>query len=204
MNRLRILYLKYITYRFTSKLIYTKNVLQSPDYSIGDHTYGWPTVLFPNDGKKLIIGKYCAIAYGAKIFLGGNHRTEWISTYPFRQVKNVFTNVNLGSECHTSNGDVIIGNDVWIGNGATILSGVVIGDGAVIGANALVSKNVAPYEIVAGNPIVRLRKRFDEEAINALLQIQWWNWDEKKVNENIHLLCSTGIDEFIRLHLKYV
>ena len=200
MNFIKRLYLKHISYRYFSKLIFTNRVLSSPNYSIGDFTYGWPQVLFPDSNKKLVIGKYCAIAYGVKIFLGGNHRPEWISTYPFCQVTDTFKNGEHVKDFHASKGDVIIGNDVWIGHGATILSGVTIGDGAVIGANATIAKNVAPYQIVAGNPQFTIRQRFPDEAINELLRIKWWDWEEKKVNENIHLLNSGNINEFIQLH----
>ena len=200
MNLIKKLYLKHISYRYFSKLIFTNKVLSSPNYSIGNFTYGWPQVLFADSGKKLVIGKYCAIAYGVKIFLGGNHRPEWVSTYPFCQVTDVFKNGEMGKDFHASKGDVIIGNDVWLGNGVTILSGVTIGDGAVIGANATITKNVAPYEIVAGNPQFTIRKRFSDEIIAALLRIQWWNWDEKKIDDNIHLLNSSHPEAFIQLH----
>jgi len=198
MNIIKRLYLKYVSYRLMGKHIFTRDVLQHPNYHIGVYTYGWPDVLFADSGKKLQVGNYCSIAYGVKIFLGGNHRPEWVSTYPFSKVPNVFTKANPGF--HTSKGDVVIGNDVWIGHGATILPGVTIGDGAVIGANATIAKNVGPYEVVVGNPQVVVKKRFSDEVITALLQIKWWHWEAAKINDNMHLICSDHIEEFIKMH----
>ncbi len=59
---------------------------------------------------------------------------------------------------------------------ATILSGVKIGDGAVIGASSVVTRDVPAYSIVAGNPDRLIRMRFDEETIDMLLRIKWWEW----------------------------
>lgn len=84
-----------------------------------------------------------------------------------------------------------------MGESAIILSGVTIGDGVVIGANALVTKDVEPYSIVGGNPAKIIRYRFDEDTINALLNIQWWNKDLKEISEMIPLLLSNNISEFI-------
>lgn len=69
-----------------------------------------------------------------------------------------------------------IQNDVWIGQDVLLKNGIVIGNGAVVGAGAIVVKDVAPYEIVAGVPARRLRFRFNETTIEALLKLKWWEY----------------------------
>jgi len=111
---------------------YTKHnkYLKREGVSIGDYTYGRPRVLFWDSGAKLQIGKFVSISKNVKIYLGGNHRTDWISTYPFSALP--FWNMGHVQGHPATSGNVIIGNDVWIGMNVTILSGVKIGDGAVI------------------------------------------------------------------------
>ena len=137
-----------------------------------------------------MIGKYCSIADGVEILLGGNHRYDWITTYPFPSFNNDWPEASTIEGVLTTNGDVIIGNDVWICQGAIILSGVRIGDGAIIGARAVVSKDVSSYSIVAGNPAREIKRRFNDETINKLLKIKWWDWPPEKIKKNIKMLCS--------------
>jgi len=94
-------------------------------------------------------------------------------------------------------GDIIIGNDVWIGMNATILSGVTIGDGAVIGANSLVTKDVELYMIVGGNPAIPIRKRFDQQTIDRLLRIKWWDWDIEKIKRDVSDLLFDQAEQFL-------
>ena len=177
-----------------ARLIYTKDLLEER-YSIGDHTYGKPRVISWAEGTSLRIGKYCSISTHVIIFLGSEHRTDWVSTYPFPFLWKEARSI----KGHPfSKGDVTIGNDVTIGYNVTILSGVSIGDGAVIGTGSVVTKDIPPYAIAAGNPARVLRYRFDEETIRKLLQIKWWDWSDEKVKENVHLICSDSIDGFIR------
>lgn len=75
--------------------------------------------------------------------------------------------------------------------------GVTIGDGAVIGNSALVTKDVSPYSIVGGNPAKLIRYRFNQEQIDKLLKIRWWDWDDETIKENVDYLCNPNIDEFI-------
>lgn len=167
---------------------------------IGKYTYGVPIIKQKHDKAKLLIGKFCSIADNVNIYLGGNHRTDWVTTYPFGHIHtNIFYKFN-GEGHPSTNGDVVIGNDVWIGNNVTIMSGVIIGDGVVIAANSHVVKNVEPYTIIGGNPAKIIRKRFTEEQTNKLLQIKWWEWNDDKINENVILLCDENIDKFINLH----
>ena len=165
--------------------------------SFGKYTYGSPNIAWGNFGSKLIVGNFCSIAGNVNIYLGGNHRTDWITTYPFGHIhKNIFNGFN-GEGHPATKGDVIIGNDVWIGDNATIMSGVTIGDGVVIANNSHVVKNVEPYSLVGGNPAKLIKYRFTQEQIQKLLEIKWWNWDDDKINKHVHLLCNNNIDNFI-------
>jgi len=116
----------------------------------------------------LIIGKYCSIAANVTIMLGGNHRYDWITTYPFSVIWPAYSYIKGHPK---SKGFVVIGNDVWIGRNAMIMSGVHIGDGAVVGAGSIITKDVPPYAIVAGNPAKVVRYRFNEDQIERLLRI---------------------------------
>jgi len=163
----------------------------TPSYS-----YGSPTIIWGNPNAEYFCGRFCSIASNFIVYLGGNHRTDWITTYPFGHVhEDVFKHNKEGHP--STNGDVIIGNDVWIGNNVTIMSGVKVGNGAVIAANSHVVKDVEPYSITGGNPAKTIKYRFTQEQIKKLLEIEWWNWDNEKINENVELLCSDNIDTFI-------
>lgn len=174
--------------------------LENPDFEMGKGTYGWPMVAFRdlvpslNRRATLKIGAYCSISDSARILLGGMHRADWASTWPFNVLREEFVEIEGNP---ISKGDVIIGNDVWIGFGVTILSGVTIGDGAVVGSCAVVTKDVPPYGIVAGNPAKLIRKRFDEETIERFLKLAWWNWSDEKINRFVPLMCNTDIKVFL-------
>lgn len=183
------------------EFVYTKEYFIGSDYLIGEHTYGIPNILSWNEGAKLTIGKFCSIADDVKILLGGNHRTDWVSTYPFSAFPNNFPNaINIKGHPATK-GDIVIGNDVWIGRGATIMSGVRIGDGAVIGANSLISRDINPYEIIVGNPGKVVRRRFNDNVIDQLLDIKWWDWPIEKINQEVTFICHEDVDLFIRRNL---
>jgi acetyltransferase-like isoleucine patch superfamily enzyme len=145
--------------------------------TVGNFTYGHEniSVLQWNEGAPLEIGSFCSIAKNVEIFLGGNHRTDWITTFPFGHIfQEELGGVNIQG-CPVSKGGVFIGNDCWIGRGVTIMSGISIGDGAVIAANSTIVKNVQPYQIVGGNPARHLKLRFSEEIISLLLELKWWD-----------------------------
>ncbi len=155
-------------------------------YDVGTGTYGEPAILHWGEPATLKVGAYCSIADGVKIYLGGNHRVDWITTYPFTEFRESARRI---SGHPSTKGDVIIGHDVWIGDDAKILSGVNIGNGAVIGSSAVVTSNVAPYSIVGGNPAKHIKMRFTEEEIETLESLQWWYWDESKLDSAMpHLL----------------
>jgi acetyltransferase-like isoleucine patch superfamily enzyme len=166
--------------------------------SFGKYTYGRPNVHWKNDNANLVVGKFCSIAGNVNIYLGGNHRTDWVSTYPFGHIyQDIFNEFN-GANHPSTKGDVIIGNDIWIGDNVTIMSGITIGDGAVIANSSHVVKNVEPYSLVGGNPAKLIKYRFTPEQIEKLLEIKWWNWDDAKINKFTPLLCNNNIDEFIQ------
>ena len=190
--------------------IYLKHVITNPNITVGDFTMyndfvNDPTLFennnvlyhYPINHDKLQIGKFCSIACGAKfLFNSANHTLSSLSTYPFplffeewglekKDVTNAWDN----------KGDIVIGNDVWIGYEAVVLAGVTIGDGAIIGIRAVVTKNVPPYTIVGGVPAKPIKKRFSEETISALLEIQWWNWSKERIARNIGAIQCGNIEQ---------
>ena len=176
---------------------HTKYHLAGPQFEIGDYTYGVPTIHVYDDHTTMTIGKYCSIAAGVQIVLGGNHHIEWISTYAFYQELEHFPKWKEINNNSRHRGDIVIGSDVWIGRNSLILSGAQIGDGAVIGAGAVVAGKIPPYSIAVGNPARIIRQRFTPSICEKLLKIQWWNWDEEKINRFLPLICSEEIEKFI-------
>ena len=131
-------------------------------------------------------GAFCSIASGTTIG-GGGHPTDWVSSSPvFYKGKNVLKKNFSGRE-FVEFKKTTIGNDVWIGSKCLIKGGVTIGDGVIIGMGSVVTKDIPPYEIWAGNPAKCIRKRFDDETIEKLLEIKWWEWDEEKLQKYAHL-----------------
>lgn len=163
---------------------------------VGEFTYGHKGIrmYFQNPEAKLTIGKYCSIAENLKVWLGGNHNTNYISTYPFGLVHRDKFKYICPNQPSTK-GNVVIGNDVWIGANVTIMSGVTIGDGAVIANNSHVVKDVEPYSLVGGNPAKEIRKRFNKEDIDFLLEFKWWNLPVEEVAKISKYLCSEKFDE---------
>jgi acetyltransferase-like isoleucine patch superfamily enzyme len=164
-------------------------------FVIGDHSYGRPKVRFADSGRRLTIGRYCSIADKVEILLGGNHRTDWVSTYPFGAFPDIWP--CAPGDFHASRGDVTIGSDVWLGSGAMILSGVNVGHGAVVAAQAVVARDVPPYAIVGGNPARVIRLRFDPDLIAGLLDTAWWDRSDEEVARLVPLLQSGRVADAI-------
>ena len=165
--------------------------------TIGRHSYGTLTIHSgPGDRAPVSIGAFCSFAAGVELIPGGAHRIDWVSTYPFRVRWSM---EGAGRDGHPAPGrGIVIGNDVWCGRGATILDGVTVGDGAVIGAYAVVTRDVRPYAFVGGNPAREIRCRFDDEQVEALLAIAWWDWPDDVIRERVPQLSSGDVDGFLR------
>lgn len=196
-----------------NQTVYLKNVINDSNIEVGDYTIYNDFMHNPCDfqknnvlyhykinNDKLIIGKFCSIACGAKfLFTSGNHSLKSLSTYTFPiffeewglDVKNI-------TDAWDNKGNIVIGNDVWIGYEAVIMSGVTIGDGAIIGTKAVVTKDVAPYTIVGGIPAKPIRKRFSDDVIHKLRKICWWNWTEEKIKRNITAIQTGNIDALLK------
>lgn len=164
-------------------------------YEIGDYSYGHPRVVDFREGIKLKIGKFCSIADDAVFMLGGEHRLDMVTTYPFAHFFQ-FANEFLDSHPRRR-GDITIGNDVWIGQESMILSGVTVGNGAVVAARAVVAKDVEPYAIVGGCPARRIKYRVPQELLEPLNEIAWWDWPMAQIAEAMPLLLSSNIQGFV-------
>lgn len=182
--------------------IYIKPTINNPNIIVGDFTYiadsefeSHVTNFYPWSRDKLIIGKFCQIAAGVEFMMNdANHQMNAVSTFPFYTLEGWDMDAPAASEMPFK-GDTVIGNDVWIGQNAVLLPGVTIGDGAIIGANSVVGSDVAPYTIVAGNPAKVIRKRFDDELIDLLLQFKWWDKSIDEIDTLIPLLTSSDLEK---------
>ena len=166
---------------------------------IGRFTYGSEKIrVYSYEASaSLSIGSFCSIADNVQIFLGGNHRSDRVTTFPFGHIfTNIFHTFD-GSGHPGSNGDVIIKNDVWIASNVTIMSGVTIGNGAVLACNSHIIADVPAYSITGGNPASIIKYRFDSSIIERLENIAWWYWPEEKINKFLPLMCDSNIDKFL-------
>lgn len=156
---------------------------------------------FPFLGDKLIIGKFCAIAKDVKFIMNGaNHKISGFSTYPFSIFGNGWEKVLPKPGDLPFKGNTTVMNDVWIGYDSLIMPGVTIGNGAIVASRSVVTKNVEPYTIVGGNPAKVIRKRFDDEVIQILEKLSWWNWNAEKITEYLEILSSGDVQKLSELH----
>lgn len=190
--------------------VYLRDVITDPSISVGEFTmyndfvndprqFEKNNVLYhyPVNRDRLVIGKYCSIACGAKfLFNSANHTQTSLSTYPF---PIFFEEWNLDikdiASAWDNKGDIVIGSDVWIGYEAVILAGVTIGDGAIIGTRAVVTKDVPPYTVAGGVPARPIRRRFPDETVAALLDLKWWDWPVEKIAQNLPAIQSGNVEQ---------
>jgi virginiamycin A acetyltransferase len=188
------------------QVCFIKNTISNPNIIVGDYTYYDDpedsenferNVLyhFPFIGDKLVIGKFCALAKGARFIMNGaNHKLSGISTYPFQIFGNGWEKVMPQPGELPYKGDTIIGNDVWIGYEALIMPGVSIGNGAIISSRSVVTADVPPYTIVGGNPAKALKSRFEPDAVNKLEALAWWDWPVEKISRNLQHIVSADVN----------
>ena len=189
------------------QVVYIKNVVTNPNIIVGEYTYyddvggaehfeDHVTHHYPFIGDKLIIGKFCAIGKSIEFVMNGaNHRMNSVTTYPFNIMGGGWEQFTPAMEDLPLKGDTVVGNDVWFGQNVTVMPGVHIGDGAIIAANSVVTKDIPPYCVAGGNPCIVRKKRFDDELIEYLLALKWWDWDADKIFRNMGALCSGNLDE---------
>ena len=185
--------------------VYLQNVVTDPSISVGEYTiyddfvrdpreFQKNNVLYhyPVNRERLVIGRFCSIACGAKfLFNSANHTLNSLSTYPFPILFEEWPlDVEDIPRAWDNRGDIVVGNDVWIGYEAVILAGVTIGDGAVIGARAVVTRDVPPYTIVGGVPAKPIRTRFDRDTAERLLELKWWDWPAERIAANLEAIQS--------------
>lgn len=164
--------------------------------TMGRGSYEAPRVIqYRGSEARVVIGDWCSIALDVEFMTGGNHRLDWVSTYPFRirmGLDGAFTDGTPWTK-----GDIVVGSDVWIGRGAKVLSGVTIGHGAVVGAYSVVVSDIEPFAVVAGDPARVVRHRFDAPTREALLRIGWWDWPEDLIRARLDQICSADLSGFI-------
>lgn len=189
------------------KMLLLKEHVTASNIKVGDYTYygtdGQKDVVFDRDNVlynfpghgDLIIGKFTSIANGVEIIMGAaNHPIQSFSTYIFGEYSEEWLHKQgMTKKDMPDKGDTIIGNDVWIGRQAMIMPGVTIGNGVIIGARSLVTKDVPPYAIVGGNPAKVIRYRFDEETINFLEDLKWWDFSPEQLEEAIPYLSTLDL-----------
>ncbi|KQZ83019.1 chloramphenicol acetyltransferase [Mesorhizobium sp. Root157] len=187
---------------------FLKALVDAPNIEIGDFTYyddpeGPDKFVercvlhhYPFIGDRLVIGRFCAIAEGARFIMNGaNHAMSGFSTYPF----NIFGHgweegFDIASWEKENRGDTVIGNDVWIGMEAIVMPGVTIGHGAIVAAKSVVTHDVPPYAIVAGNAAKVVKTRFDERTVEKLIRLAWWDWPIDKITRNLDAIRGSDLD----------
>ena len=197
-----------------TQTVYLNAVVKDPSIEVGDYTIyndfvSDPLLLERNNvlyhysinHERLIIGKFCSIACGAKfLFNCANHTLKSLSTYTFPLFYEDWgLEKSDVATAWDNKGDIVIGNDVWIGYEAVIMAGVHIGNGAIIAARAVVTKDVPPYTIVGGVPARPIRQRFDEEVVQKLETLKWWDWSAEKIRRCLPYIEKGNINEVLQM-----
>jgi virginiamycin A acetyltransferase len=179
---------------------FLRNFITRPNIDVGDFTYYddpngaeqfEKNVLYHFDfiGDRLVIGRFCSIAAETRFIMnGGNHPTDWFTTFPFPVFGNGWERAT--PDAWPNRGDTVVGHDVWIGYGCTIMPGVHIGNGAIVATRSVVTRDVPPFAIVGGNPAEVIRYRFEEPTRTALSEIAWWDWDPETITRHVDAICS--------------
>lgn len=193
-------------------VVHVQPTIRNPKIIVGDFTYfsdpdfeQHVTHHYDFSTDRLIIGKFCQLGQGIEFVMNSaNHQMNAVSTFPFFIFPD-WEQKPPTPDNFPYKGDTIVGNDVWIGQNVTILPGIHIGDGAIIGLNSTVTRHVPPYTIVGGNPAREIRKRFDDELIQLLLEYRWWDLPVKEIKKIAPQLSNPDLDavkQFLKNALK--
>jgi hypothetical protein len=167
--------------------------------------YSWDEA---STAGRVTVGKYCCLAHNCVVSLGGGHRSDLLSMFPWARLENeglLFSSETVGYDAKEDIqpcGRLVIGNDVWICLNTTFIVGrkdIHIGDGATIGANSTVSESVGPYEFFAGNRINALAgiHRIDPRDVPRMIRLAWWDWPVEKINKMKPVIRSNKVGELI-------
>lgn len=186
---------------------FLKPLVTAPNIEVGDYTYyddpDGPDAFqskcvlhhYEFIGDRLVIGRFCAIAEGARFIMNGaNHAMSGFSTYPFNIFGHGWEEGFDPATWETElRGDTVVENDVWIGMEAVIMPGVRIGNGAIVAARAVVTQHVPAFAVMAGNPARVVKMRFDQGTIARLERVAWWDWDAEKITRNLDAIRGADI-----------
>lgn len=158
---------------------------------IGKYSYVGRSTFMTNT----TVGSFCSIAGNCNIG-GTGHPLSWVSTSSvFHKWDNILRK-NFSRHEYEIFQETTIGSDVWIATNAMLKAGITVGTGAVIGMGAVVTKDVGPYEVWGGNPARCIKKRFDDETIEALLASKWWELPDETIEKIAPYM--TDVQEFLR------
>ena len=198
--KLTVVKIKHIFIPTTNTVSNLANIYSSAELyktSVGDFSYIGRNSIISHTN----VGKYCSL--GPNLVIGyGDHPTNLVSTSPVFYQSTTSLHIKPKKDKFFGHQAVNIGNDVWIGANCVVRNGIKIGDGAIIGAGAVITKDVPPYAIVVGVPGRVLKYRYENEIIEKLLLIKWWNWDLEKIENCNADFSDLNITNFILKHLK--
>lgn len=161
------------------------NIFRIENTKVGRYSYGFINVTDHSTSKSILeIGDFCSIAPDVKFILSGEHKTDMLSTFPFK------AKFGLETTEAVDKGSIIIKNDVWIGANSLILSGVTVNQGAVIAAGSVVTKDIPAYAIAGGNPAKVIKYRHPHEVIQRLLTIDYSKISKNDIIKKIHTWYS--------------